>query len=169
MYSEKNEKNQQNKENKKYKGFSEKMFISDNQENQRNEINCETKCNEKLYINHLESNEKKNEINEQNKNDQHIKNCAPNKNEHNTLETVKEFKDPRVLFDFVFSGKNTDSELKAILINEIKSIINIMNQILYTPPYPILFGRISIAKPKEKFKSKQIAIDQSFYDGFGIE
>ena len=44
-----------------------------------------------------------------------------------------------------------------------------MTNILYTPPYPILFGRISIVKPKEETKSTQIAIDQSFYDGFGFE
>ena len=44
-----------------------------------------------------------------------------------------------------------------------------MKQILYTPPYPILFGRISIAKPKKKVESKQVPIDESFYDGFGNE
>ena len=81
-----------------------------------------------------------------------------------SINAEKEFTDPSKLFDFVISN----SKLRTILINEIKSILKIMNDILFTPPYPILFGRVSIAKPKEKVKSKQIPIDKSFYEGFGI-
>ena len=75
----------------------------------------------------------------------------------------------RIQKGYLIRLSNSDSNLKAILIKEIKNIIDIMNKILYTPPYPILFGHISISKPKEKVELKQRAIDESFYDGFGIE
>ena len=92
-------------------------------------------------------------------------------NKHNEFD--KKFEDPGELFDSIFKDskfkKNSISneQLKTLLVNEIKSIIKIMNEILYKPPYSILFGRISISKTKEK--STQFPIDQSFYDGFGIE
>ena len=44
-----------------------------------------------------------------------------------------------------------------------------MKEILYTPPYYILFGRIYIIKPKLKEEDKRKDIDQNFYDGFGIQ
>ena len=145
------------------------------------EKECETKEEEKYYKHHPEANEKQNEnnekehllkneisqINKQNQKDHHIENCIENKIEH--YEKEEEFKDPSKLFDFVFTSEKSNSELKTILINEIKSIIDIMQRILYTPPYPILFGRISIARPKEKVESKQEPIDESFYEGFGFD
>lgn len=42
-----------------------------------------------------------------------------------------------------------------------------MSEILFAPLYAILFGRLSIAIPKEKYN--KIDVDQSFYEGFGIE
>ena len=72
--------------------------------------------------------------------------------------------------------KEPDSILKTIFIEEIRSIIYIMNEILYTPPYSILFGRISIEIPKPKPKPKQEEepgnrkdIDNDFYSGFYIQ
>lgn len=44
-----------------------------------------------------------------------------------------------------------------------------MEIILYTPPYSILFGRISIEKKKTNLETKQKPINEIFYEGFGIE
>lgn len=47
-----------------------------------------------------------------------------------------------------------------------------MNDIIYTPPYPILFGRITLPKKKkyvEKILNPNIPnIGKLFYEGFGI-
>ena len=158
---------------------SEYIFGSDIHENTEKEGDCQTKDEIKECKDFSETKEKMNNFNEKNylladqiiniqsRNDQSIENSSQNTNEH--CEPEKEFKDPSELFNFVFSNSNSNSELKLILINEIKSIIEIMNKILFTPPYPILFGHISIVRPKEKVESKQSPIDESFYDGFGIE
>lgn len=83
------------------------------------------------------------------------------------------FTDPSKLFEFVIKESN-DSESKldsksesnkdanstperqskliTLLITEIQEIINIMTEILYTPPYTILFGRLSVEKPKKQKK-----------------
>ena len=78
------------------------------------------------------------------------------------------FEDAGEFFDFVVQ----DYENKVIFINEIKSIIQIMETILYTHPYSILFGRINIEKTRfhqmEDSKSKKIDINESFYEGFGL-
>lgn len=44
-------------------------------------------------------------------------------------------------------------------------IIKLINKVLYKPPYDILFGRISIAIPKDPSNLKEI--DKAFYEGFG--
>ena len=51
-----------------------------------------------------------------------------------------------------------------------------MKEILYTPPYSILFGRIIIRRintsestSKKEPKYKQEEITDEFYDGFGID
>lgn len=77
------------------------------------------------------------------------------------------FDEPEKLFDFIISDSNTKqiSEIKTIFIEEIKNIIDLMNKILYTPPYSILFGRISL----EKQKPKKMEINNDFYEGFGIK
>lgn len=81
------------------------------------------------------------------------------------------FEDPSQLFDYImnYSESNPNSNIKMIFIKEIIEIINIMKEILYTPPYLILFGRIYIIKPKLKEEDKRKDIDQNFYDGFGIQ
>lgn len=69
------------------------------------------------------------------------------------------------LLDF---KQNSDT----FFINEIISIINIMESILYKPPYSILFGRISIEYSIKKSVENDIdmrrEIDDKFYEGFGI-
>ena len=48
-----------------------------------------------------------------------------------------------------------------------------MKSILYTPPYSILFGRISFEKPYPKSKETESAlikdINDSFYEGFNLD
>lgn len=61
------------------------------------------------------------------------------------------FNDPGKLFYFAI---NND---KIAFINEINEIIQIMNDILYTYPYSILFGRIKIEKKKLKTTKKIIS------------
>ena len=46
------------------------------------------------------------------------------------------------MIDFIFEN----NEFQQIFLNEIRSIIDLMNEILYRPPYTILFGRINIEK-----------------------
>lgn len=62
-----------------------------------------------------------------------------------------------------------NTEYHEIFKKELEKIIGIMKEILYTSPYNILFGRISIAK--HEFKSNPFIknIDKSFYEGFGIK
>lgn len=75
------------------------------------------------------------------------------------------FKDPRELFDYIIE----DEELKSIFIKEIHDIIKIMKDILYKPPYSILFGRISIEVPRATNTSKKIDINDEFYLGLGTD
>lgn len=71
------------------------------------------------------------------------------------------------LFDFILSNE----EFKIIFVKEIKSIIQLMSDIIYTPPYSILFGRIDIDKTEqnEKINPKKQNINNEFYEGFGIK
>lgn len=76
------------------------------------------------------------------------------------------FDDAGSLFDFIV----LNNDIKNIFVSGIKNIIQIMNRIIYTLPYNILFGRISIEKPKEKekiFPNKK-NINDTFYEGFAI-
>ncbi|KAK8881379.1 hypothetical protein M9Y10_004115 [Tritrichomonas musculus] len=78
------------------------------------------------------------------------------------------FHKPGKLFDFV----NENDELRNVLINEIKDILVIMNSILYTKPYIILFGRINIENSKRKKENVSTScknINQLFYEGFGFD
>lgn len=93
-------------------------------------------------------------------------------NEEESIEKddkTKLFDDPGKLFDFFTSCKN----LENTLINEIQDIIETMHQIIYTKPYPILFGRIRIDKPKPKPKVVNYPymkeINELFYEGFSLE
>lgn len=64
--------------------------------------------------------------------------------------------------------------LISMFIDEIRDTIKIMKEILYAPPYSILFGRMSIIYKKPKQKNMlvykyQKPINYLFYEGFGIE
>lgn len=115
-------------------------------------------------------------------------------------KSMKVIKDPGDLFDFIIERSNSElesefnlntnpesdsnlvsnskSKIEMIFIEEIKDIIKTMKNILYTPPYSILFGRISIFSPKTKSEDNrnstennnqnQRQINESFYEGFGI-
>lgn len=63
------------------------------------------------------------------------------------------------IFEFIISNK----EYKNKLSEWFHEIIEIMNKIIYTEPYPILFGRISIELPKKAGKTKDI--NELFYEG----
>ena len=74
------------------------------------------------------------------------------------------FRDPCKLFEFVINN----DERKTHFIEEIQDIIKIMNNILYKPPYNILFGRIYIEKYKaKKPKDERENINHYFYEGLG--
>ena len=75
------------------------------------------------------------------------------------------FDSPDELIDYIIKNK----EIQVLFINEIRKITNMMEIILYTPPYSILFGRISIEKKKTNLETKQKPINEIFYEGFGIE
>lgn len=80
------------------------------------------------------------------------------------------FNDHGNLFDFIMQKR----ELKKAFLNQIKSIIKIMKDILYTQPYRILFGWISLFVPKNKpEKNKKLNsqkdINELFYEGFGFD
>lgn len=84
------------------------------------------------------------------------------KNASNINETF--FENPVILFDAVMKNEY----LKDIFICEIQDILDLMNEVSYTPPYSILFGRIYIGKPKTKNICPK-NIDKSFYEGFGYD
>lgn len=104
----------------------------------------------------------------------------PNENENNEKkcghpdQNEKIFEEPGELFDFVIqksildSISNTESDFKTIFINEIKDIIRIMKDILYTLPYPILFGNIWPEKHQKSIEKNDSRkeIDLNFYEGF---
>lgn len=60
--------------------------------------------------------------------------------------------------------------LKVLLLMKLKRLIDIMNIIIYTPPYQILFGRIVIGKPnqKQKLYPNIKNINELFYEGLGL-
>lgn len=67
--------------------------------------------------------------------------------------------DEGVLFDYSCQFEI----LRDKLIKEIENITNMMKNILYTPPYQILFGRMWINQSKPNIEQ----INQMFYDGLG--
>ncbi|KAK8900151.1 hypothetical protein M9Y10_002474 [Tritrichomonas musculus] len=77
------------------------------------------------------------------------------------------FKDGNEIFEFIISNE----KYRDIFSREIHKIIQIMNEIIYTPPYPILFGRISISKfkQKEEVNPNMKEINELFYEGLGLE
>ena len=74
------------------------------------------------------------------------------------------FNDIDKLFEFIISNK----DIRNRFIDEIKNILDLMKEIIYSPPYAILFGRINIEKerPKEKEYPYRKDINHIFYEGF---
>lgn len=67
------------------------------------------------------------------------------------------------VFDELFESILSNKKYKDIFVNEIQKIQQIMNEIIYTHPYHILFGRINIEKPKQKGDdNSKIDIDENF-------
>ncbi|KAK8844456.1 hypothetical protein M9Y10_024314 [Tritrichomonas musculus] len=79
-------------------------------------------------------------VNEENEDEEEIGGCVN--------EEVTTFSDTEEFIDFVFKNE----QQKKMLIEEIKDIIHCMKEILYTPPYDILFGRLHIRKRKDCYK-----------------
>ena len=86
--------------------------------------------------------------------------------EINTDEEIV-IEDLGYLFDIIIKNEN----MKKIFRTKINEIIQIIESIIYTPPYNILFGRIRInkQKPIKKEYLHQKDINELFYEGFGIE
>ena len=76
-------------------------------------------------------------------------------------DDIQIFNDPENLFDFVIDNKN----IMNAFFNEIADLIQIMKDVIYCPPYLILFGRINIEKKKTSVKPPN-DIKNSFYEGF---
>ena len=78
------------------------------------------------------------------------------------------FEDELKLFDFVIENV----KLKESFMKEIKCIIKVIESILYTHPYSILFGRLSLEYPKIKendcINPSLNDINDQFYEGFGF-
>ena len=72
------------------------------------------------------------------------------------------FDDPDKLFDFFYPN----NELRNIFHLEIQKIIRIMKEIIYTPPYAILLGRINIEKTEINVIDERVLINELFYEGF---
>ncbi|KAK8895337.1 hypothetical protein M9Y10_023797 [Tritrichomonas musculus] len=87
--------------------------------------------------------------------------------EINKNEELRTFKDGNEIFEFIVSSE----KYKNVFKEEIHKIIQFMNDIIYTPPYPILFGRINISKlkPKEIKYPFQKEINELFYEGFELD
>lgn len=81
------------------------------------------------------------------------------------LEKEKKEENEDYFFDIIIK----DKDLKESFIKEIDDVINIMQTIIYTPPYSILFGRMNIEKSKSKFMSTLKDINELFYEGLAID
>ena len=71
---------------------------------------------------------------------------------------------PEGLFDIAMKNSNFLNETVSFIINE-------MSKILFSPPYPILFGRIIISKRNQKVEQSPYKkeINELFYEGLGLE
>lgn len=92
---------------------------------------------------------------------------AKNKFDENNHVGQKQNKKVNIdYYDYIIQN----DKLKEPFIEEIKNIIYLMNSILYTPPYNILFGRINIekTKPVDEIDTNLENINDLFYEGFDI-
>lgn len=79
----------------------------------------------------------------------------------------KIYYEPEEFYDSMMNEK----ELKNKFINEIRGIIQTIQDMIYKPPYSILFGRIKIKKSIKKEKSNTTLEDcnKLFYQGFELD
>ncbi|KAK8845103.1 hypothetical protein M9Y10_021283 [Tritrichomonas musculus] len=97
-----------------------------------------------------------------------------NENINNDINNQKKplFDNPENLFDYIIDN---NERIMNTFIDELDDIMDTFENILYTYPYSILFGRISNFKPKPKPKPKEVFyknmkdINNIFYEGFGIK
>lgn len=92
------------------------------------------------------------------------------KEEISKMKTNKDIlmtsKNPLLLYKLM----KEDERIKQSFIQKIKEVINFMHDKMYTPPFYILFGRISISKQINLTKSQVVNgenLNRNFYDGFG--
>ena len=86
---------------------------------------------------------------------------------YNSEETNDErvFTNTDDLIDFIIEN----NEFQQFFLNEIRSIIDLMNEILYRPPLTILFGRINIEKSTTNSENHIKDINEIFYQGFALK
>lgn len=146
----------------------------------KNDSNLKTKLKTifKLFYNQIRIRKRKTTFNtDDEKNTQKeisntyfIENKIKNQNEtyfYNFEETDDErvFTNTDDLIDFIIEN----NEFQQIFLNEIRSIIDLMNEILYRPPYTILFGRINIEKSTTNNENHIKDINEIFYQGFTLK
>lgn len=85
-------------------------------------------------------------------------------NDDSGTREEKIINDPESLFNYNFENES----FKNIFSEGLNNIIKTMKEIIHKKPYKILFGRISVEKPKKKNQSiaPSIQINDLFYDGF---
>lgn len=90
--------------------------------------------------------------------------CLKNENEIRTNVQHRIVEDCGELFDFLTENYSN------IFHEEVKKIIQILEEIIYSPPYSILFGRININKPKSNDNKKEKGVENNelFYEGFEL-
>ena len=143
------------------------IVLDKNENVKENEIyaidNTIEKINSILYIEDFYPNKIKFQIDVFN---EHCKEKSVNHESHKPILVKDEilFNNANELFDYIISNK----EYKQTFAEAIKNIVDIMKKIIYTPPYPILFGRINIDKMKQDVKTnfKRKDINKVFYEGF---
>lgn len=104
---------------------------------------------------------------------QYEKYCLQKKHKQQTIENINdmknifEYKSQKLLKDVLI-----DRNIRERFMLNIAEMIDLMNSILYKPPYLILFGRIQINKkiPEHLISSNKIIsdINNEFYNGFDI-
>ena len=85
----------------------------------------------------------------------------------NKKKKIKINYDPETFFDDMI----TDSNIKNKFVNEIREIIKDIESVLCTPPYSILFGRISLKKSNQIKEINQSIknCNEMFYRGFDLD
>lgn len=126
-----------------------------------NDLNAHQNNNEiKQKLQNIGSKQLLSEIKKQNDDISFVK-------KNDDIKKIIIFENTNDLFDFAIN----DFILKPKFDETIKNILHIMKNIIYTPPYAFLFGRIVLEKlknnPEEDINPYIVDINESFYEGFG--